>query len=78
MSLPNKGPLPQPSLVWLTNEGQQALALYLAKFDALVAALAGGNVSTLTNAANDAAAATAGVNIGQLYRNGSQVMVRVS
>lgn len=35
-------------------------------------------VSTLTNAANDAAAAAAGVAIGQFYRTGSAVMVRVS
>lgn len=31
----------------------------------------------LTNAINDAAAATAGVLINQLYRNGSVVMIRV-
>lgn len=34
--------------------------------------------SILTNAVNDAAAATAGVEIGKLYRNGSIVMVRVT
>ena len=33
---------------------------------------------TLTDAADDAAAATAGVAVGQLYRNGSVVMIRVS
>lgn len=33
---------------------------------------------TLTNAANDAAAAGAGVAIGHLYRNGSIVMIRVT
>ena len=33
---------------------------------------------TLTDAADDAAAATAGVDVGQLYRNGSVVMIRVS
>jgi len=32
----------------------------------------------LTDAADDAAAATAGVGVGQLYRNGSAVMIRVS
>lgn len=36
------------------------------------------NFATLTNATDDGAAATAGVAVGQLYRNGSQVMVRVS
>ena len=39
----------------------------------------GGAVNlTLTDAANDSAAATAGVAVGQLYRNGSVVMIRVS
>ena len=39
----------------------------------------GGAVNlTLTNAADDAAAASAGVAVGQLYRNGSVVMIRVS
>ena len=33
---------------------------------------------TLTDAANDSAAATAGIDVGQLYRNGSVVMIRVS
>ena len=33
---------------------------------------------TLTDAADDAAAASAGVDVGQLYRNGSVVMIRVS
>jgi hypothetical protein len=34
--------------------------------------------NTLTNAVNDAAAATAGVAVGQLYRNGSIIMVRIA
>jgi hypothetical protein len=39
----------------------------------------GGAVNlTLTDAANDSAAASAGVAVGQLYRNGSVVMIRVS
>lgn len=33
---------------------------------------------TLTNAVDDAAAATAGVAVGRLYRNGSVVMIRVT
>ena len=32
----------------------------------------------LTNAADDSAAATAGVAVGQVYRNGSVLRVRVS
>lgn len=36
------------------------------------------NIPTMINAANDAAAAAAGVAIGQLYRNGSIVQIRVT
>lgn len=35
-------------------------------------------IPNLTNAADDSAAATAGIAVGQLYRNGSIVMIRVS
>jgi hypothetical protein len=35
-------------------------------------------IVTLTNAVDDAAAATAGVAVGKLYRNGSIVMIRVA
>lgn len=35
-------------------------------------------LSSLPNYANDAAAATGGVKVGELYRNGSIVMVRVT
>jgi len=35
-------------------------------------------ILTLTNAVNDAAAASAGVAVGQLYRTGSIVMIRVT
>jgi hypothetical protein len=33
---------------------------------------------SLTNAVDDTAAAAVGVNVGELYRNGSVVMVRVT
>lgn len=36
------------------------------------------NANALSNAVDDAAAATAGVPIGGLYRNGSVLMVRVA
>jgi len=36
------------------------------------------NLLGLVNAANDVAAAAAGVSIGEMYRNGSVLMVRVS
>lgn len=35
-------------------------------------------LASLPNYANDAAAATGGVAVGELYRNGSVVMVRVT
>lgn len=51
---------------------------YLVKLDALVAAMAAGNLpANLVNAVNDAGAAAAGVLVGQAYRNGSILMVRV-
>jgi hypothetical protein len=40
--------------------------------------LADANLHNLPDAANDGAAATAGVAIGGLYRNGSVLMVRVA
>lgn len=51
----------------------QPFAQYLSKLDAFAV----GNPAALPNAANDGAAAAAGVGIGSLYRNGSQLMVRV-
>lgn len=36
------------------------------------------DLTTLVNAVDDAAAAALGVQIGQMYRNGSVLMVRVS
>jgi hypothetical protein len=57
---------------------------YLSKLDALVAAIVAAMVAgqlplpAFQNAANDAAAAAAGVQVGQMYRNGSVLMVRVT
>lgn len=50
---------------------------YMVKLDALVTAIAAGNLPGLVNAASDAAAAKLGVAVGQMYRNGSAVQVRV-
>ena len=36
------------------------------------------DISALVNAVNDAAASSAGVPVGGMYRNGSVLMVRVS
>jgi hypothetical protein len=76
-------PLPQPSFDWVThgNKPTQPFAQYMAKLDACVRALAGGlfgSPTQLINAANDGAAAVAGVRIGQAYRNGSVLMIRVT
>jgi hypothetical protein len=35
-------------------------------------------LGNLVNAANDTAAAAAGVSVGELYRNGNVLMIRVS
>lgn len=72
--------LPPGSMPWANPGGTpaQAFAQYMSKLDALVRQLASANFSSLTNATDDAAAAAAGVSVGQLYRNGSQVMIRVS
>jgi hypothetical protein len=77
MTLPSKNVLPQPATAWLTAQGRLDLAQYLTKLDALITALAAGDVGTLINAANDAAAERAGVAVGSLYRNGSVIQVRV-
>jgi hypothetical protein len=83
MASPPSGPLPGPLYGWVTNTNQptQAFAQYMAKLDACVRALAGGLFGTpaqLINAANDVAAAAAGVAVGQAYRNGSIMMIRVT
>jgi hypothetical protein len=80
-SAPN--PLPQPSFAWSGSGGRpsQAFAQYMATLDAAVRALVGGvfgKPTPLVNAPNDTAAAAAGVQVGALYRNGSQVLIRVA
>jgi hypothetical protein len=83
MALPPDVPLPQPSYSWVQVGGRptQPFAQYMAKLEACVRALAGGLFGApvqLVNAANDAAAAAAGVAVGQAYRNGSVLMIRVT
>lgn len=78
MTLPAKLSLPQGAIQWLNSEGQQALSNYIVRLDAIVAALMSGNTGTLINAPNDAAASRAGVAVGQAYRNGSILQVRVT
>lgn len=78
MTLPSKTPLPQAVIAWLSQQGRQDYAQYVSKLDALVTALSGGNFGTLVNAANDAAAARAGVAVGQAYQNNGILRVRLT
>jgi hypothetical protein len=59
-----------------TGRPVQEFRDYISALDSLVAALAAGGAPTLVNAANDAAAAKAGVALNQIYRNGSALQVR--
>ena len=79
MTLPAKNKFDlQFALVDKDGRPTQFFRDYMTKLDALVTAIAAGNApSNPVNAANDAAAAAAGVGIGQFYRNGSVWQVRV-
>ena len=71
-------PLPAVSNAWISvpaGSPSYAFQTYFLTLDAAVRALTS---SININAANDAAAAKAGVKVGQLYRNGSVVQIRVS
>jgi hypothetical protein len=80
MALPFKQPAPRPDIPWvdLTDQGRPTLpmAQYLTALDTVVRQLASGQVGTLVEAVDDTAARQAGVQIGQMYRNGSQVLIR--
>ena len=77
-------PLPAVSNAWISvpaGSPSYAFQTYFLTLDAAVRNLCNnlfGSPTQLVNAANDAAAAKAGVKVGQLYRNGSIVMVRVT
>jgi hypothetical protein len=74
-------PLPPPNAALASPNGQgvaQGFAQYLQSLDALVRALALGNIGPLTSAANDAGAAAAGVAIGGLYQNSGAVRIRLT
>jgi hypothetical protein len=66
--------LPQVTIPWVDAEGRpvRLFANYMVLLDQLK------HPGVLVDAANDAAAKTAGVMVGELYRSGSQVMVRVT
>ncbi|MBV8474515.1 MAG: hypothetical protein JO107_10250 [Hyphomicrobiales bacterium] len=65
--------LPSPVLPWVDSQGKPTLP-----FMQFMTLLAAGNIGPLTSAANDAAAATAGVVVGGLYQNAGVVRVRLS
>lgn len=85
-------PMPPPATRWIDPPGSPAVAFrqYFLSLDLVVRGLNaffGAAIFPtsqpaappgLVNAANDAAAATAGVPIGGFYRNGSVVMIRVT
>lgn len=76
-----QSPLPQPSFAWVdAGSGRPTLvfSLYMASLDAAVRGLAAGVVGPLVNAANDAAAAAAGVQINGLYHNAGAVRIRLT
>ena len=82
-------PLPPPATRWIDPPGTPAVAFreYFLTLDLIVrglsqffAAAIFPSTSTppgLVNAANDSAAAAAGVPHGGLYRNGNVVMIRI-
>lgn len=78
MNLPPLRPLQRSEFPLTTPSGApvQNYAQYIAQLDALIRAFTA-QLDKLTNAANDAAAAAAGVPVGAPYRNGSILMVRV-
>ncbi|XUM21067.1 hypothetical protein ACRAVF_27275 [Bradyrhizobium oligotrophicum S58] len=78
MTLPVKNKF-DPAFPLVDSQGRPTPLFrdYMVKLDALVTQLVTSGNTALTDAANDAAAAAAGVGVGQLYRNGSFIMVRV-
>lgn len=73
-------PLPDPGLPWInpaTGRPSEPFAEYLQGVARLAVLLNSNVVGPLTNAANDAAAAAAGVPIGGLYRITSAVQIRL-
>ncbi|MCS3725506.1 hypothetical protein [Bradyrhizobium betae] len=80
MTLPAKDKRFDPGFPIADKDGRPTALFrdYLVLLDRLVTLMVAGNApSNLVNAANDAAAAAAGVPVGNLYRNGSLIQVRV-
>jgi hypothetical protein len=85
MPLLQPKPLPPPfvSPFAKIDQGTQTLSLtqpwveYFSSIDSIIRLLAAARFNSLVNAANDGAAAAAGVQIGGLYRNVNAVQIRL-
>ena len=66
-------PLPQSSFPWVDQQGRPMQGFYQ-----FMTALAVNNIGPLASAANDAAAAKAGVPINGLYESSGTVRIRLS
>ena len=75
----NLVPLPPLTAAWVDSNGSptQVWRNYLLSVDKLLQGLAGAKVGPIPSAANDAAAAAAGVPIGGLYQTSGTVKVRL-
>ena len=85
--LPNPAPVVSMPIVSSDGRPVQIMALWLSTLDAAFRFIAGASsatnkagapmLGTLVNAANDTAAASAGVPVGGIYRNGNAVQIRL-
>lgn len=73
MSAPRLATLPSPAVAWIDQQGRPTLPLIQ-----FMTALAAGNIGPLIAAANDAAAAKAGVPVNGLYESSGAVKIRLS
>jgi hypothetical protein len=74
----NLSPLPPLSAAWVDKNGVPTLIWrqYLISSDAVLRGAAGATFGPLAAAANDAAAAAAGVPVGGLYQTSGTVKIR--
>lgn len=73
MAAPKLAVLPSSALPWVDQQGRPTLPLIQ-----FMTALASSNIGPLTSAANDAAAAKAGVPVNGLYETGGAVKIRLT
>jgi hypothetical protein len=71
-------PLPPPALAWFDRASGRPTDVFRDWCLAMDRIMRAGQFGTLTNAANDGAAAAAGVPLNGIYRNGSVVQIRVT